>query len=92
MSRLFDVGSHVAKPSQNITGDDNSDHNAIFIPNGIGDGFDSAHVDDLEEWINEMTEDLPELTSFILPTVRYIVTNERDCIKSFFLVLFIFRD
>ena len=92
MSRLFDVGSHVAKPSQNITGDDNSDHNAIFIPNGIGDGFDSAHVDDLEEWINEMTEDLPELTSFILPTVRYIATNERDCIKSFFLVLFIFRD
>lgn len=56
MSRLFDVGSHVAKPS------------TTFVPNGIGDGFDANHVDDLEEWINEMTNDLPELTSFILPT------------------------
>ena len=56
MSRLFDVGSHVAKPS------------TTFVPNGIGDGFDANHVDDLEEWINEMTHDLPELTSFILPT------------------------
>jgi len=58
MSRLFDVGSHVAKPSTE----------GKFIPNGIGDGFDSNHVDDLEDWINEMTQDLPELTSFILPT------------------------
>ena len=57
MSRLFDVGSHVAKPTQ-----------GTFVPNGIGDGFDCDHVDDLEEWINEMTQDLPELTSFILPT------------------------
>eukprot|EP00751_Fragilariopsis_kerguelensis_P008563 CAMPEP_0170791730 /NCGR_PEP_ID=MMETSP0733-20121128/21332_1 /TAXON_ID=186038 /ORGANISM="Fragilariopsis kerguelensis, Strain L26-C5" /LENGTH=497 /DNA_ID=CAMNT_0011139743 /DNA_START=253 /DNA_END=1747 /DNA_ORIENTATION=+ len=59
MSRLFDVGSHIAKPPQN---------NDTFRPNGIGDGFDSDHIDDLEEWINEMTDDLPELLSFILPT------------------------
>lgn len=59
MSRLFDVGSHVAKPPKS---------GGVFVPNGIGDGFDASHVDDLEEWINEMTEDLPELTSFILPT------------------------
>lgn len=58
MSRLFDVGSHVAKPP--------TDH--VFRPNGIGDGFDADYIDDLEEWIDEMTEDLPELTSFILPT------------------------
>jgi len=64
MSRLFDVGSHVAKPPP----PSQSGEAAIFVPNGIGDGFDSNHVDDLEEWINEMTEDLPELTSFILPT------------------------
>jgi ATP:cob(I)alamin adenosyltransferase len=56
MSRLFDVGSHVAKPSEE------------FCPNGLGDGFDPSHIDDLESWINIMTNDMPELTSFILPT------------------------
>jgi cob(I)alamin adenosyltransferase len=71
MSRLFDVGSHVAKPppppprQSDGTAQDNP---TVFVPNGIGDGFDADHIDDLEEWINEMTEDLPELTSFILPT------------------------
>ena len=71
MSRLFDVGSHVAKPpppppfQSDRTAQDNP---TVFVPNGIGDGFDADHIDDLEEWINEMTEDLPELTSFILPT------------------------
>ena len=58
MSRLFDIGSHVAKPRE---GEE-------FEANGIGDGFDSQHIDALESWINQMTEDLPELTSFILPT------------------------
>lgn len=57
MSRLFDVGSHVAKPQS-----------GVFVANGIGDGFDDHHVDQLEDWIHDMTEDLPELTSFILPT------------------------
>lgn len=57
MSRLFDIGSHVAKPTK-----------TAFSPNGVGDGFDAQHVNDLEEWINTMTDDLPELTSFILPT------------------------
>jgi cob(I)alamin adenosyltransferase len=56
MSRLFDIGSHVAKPS------------TTFSPNGVGDGFDPQDVNDLEDWINTMTNDLPELTSFILPT------------------------
>lgn len=28
----------------------------------------SEHVDNLEEWIDQMTEELPNLTSFILPT------------------------
>lgn len=65
MSRLFDVGSHVAKPPPVETVGKAA---PVFVPNGIGDGFDANHVDDLEEWINEMTEDLPELTSFILPT------------------------
>lgn len=56
MSRLFDIGSHIAKPSKE------------YRANGLGDGFDPKHIDDLEEWINIMTEELPELTSFILPT------------------------
>jgi len=69
MSRLFDVGSHVAKPTPpSESGTKEGAQATVFISNGIGDGFDADHVDDLEEWINEMTEDLPELTSFILPT------------------------
>jgi cob(I)alamin adenosyltransferase len=70
MSRLFDLGSHVAKPRlhQTTINKDNNDSRATFEPNGIGDGFSAEHIDDLETWINEMTEELPELTSFILPT------------------------
>lgn len=60
MSRLFDVGSHVAKPKEPGT--------LEFQADGIGNGFDQRHIEDLEEWINLMTEALPELTSFILPT------------------------
>ena len=58
MSRLFDIGSHIAKPRP--VGE--------FEANGIGGGFDKNHSDVLEVWINQMTEELPELTSFILPT------------------------
>ena len=59
MSRLFDIGSHVAKPRP--VGHD-------FIPDGVGNGFDAIHVQELELWIDRMTEALPELTSFVLPT------------------------
>ena len=104
MSRLFDIGSHVAKPrisprpthdsdgdvgdvGDGVDGDGDCDVNdsndrdtgsnninqknqtkSKFVSNGVGDGFDPRHIDDLEVWIDEMTEDLPELTSFILPT------------------------
>jgi cob(I)alamin adenosyltransferase len=71
MSRLFDLGSHVAKPRmQQASSETKKDDGSppTFQPNGIGDGFDADHIDALEEWINEMTEELPELTSFILPT------------------------
>ena len=34
--------------------------------------FNEAHVDNLEKWIDEMSENLPPLTNFILP-VCYIV-------------------
>jgi cob(I)alamin adenosyltransferase len=67
MSRLFDLGSHVAKPRIQQDTSENDD-STTFQQNGVGDGFDADHIDDLEEWINEMTEELPELTSFILPT------------------------
>mmetsp|Transcript_17023 Transcript_17023/g.30831 ORF Transcript_17023/g.30831 Transcript_17023/m.30831 type:complete len:345 (+) Transcript_17023:327-1361(+) len=60
MSRLFDLGSHVAKPKKDPNGD--------FDADGVGGGFDSTHCDQLEDWIDLMTEDLPELVSFILPT------------------------
>ena len=62
-SRLFDVGSHIiARPSKQHTreGTLNNKKNSA--------SFSSHHVDTLEEWIDNMTEQLPELTSFILPT------------------------
>jgi len=70
MSRLFDVGSHIAKPPpiHASNNGNNDDGPPVFVPNGLGDGFSSHHVDDLEDWIHEWTEDLPELTSFVLPT------------------------
>lgn len=78
MSRLFDIGSHVAKPKKsniqrNISkrGDSDSDSDvetSSFQPNGIGDGFDVAHIYDLESWIDLMTDALPECTSFVMPT------------------------
>ena len=63
MSRLFDIGSHVAKPRKEST-----TNSKIFIPDGVGNGFDSIHIQELEIWIDTMTEALPELTSFVLPT------------------------
>jgi cob(I)alamin adenosyltransferase len=58
MSRLFDLGSHVAKPNKDGT----------FDADGVGGGFHQIHVDQLEDWIDFMTDELPELDSFILPT------------------------
>ena len=71
MSRLFDIGSHLAKPKRLKKDDDSSSSNdeisAKFVPDGIGGGFHAHHVTELEEAIDLMTEDLPELRSFLLP-------------------------
>mmetsp|Transcript_14090 Transcript_14090/g.23136 ORF Transcript_14090/g.23136 Transcript_14090/m.23136 type:complete len:423 (-) Transcript_14090:37-1305(-) len=67
MSRLFDVGSHVAKPVPNIKEMDQSQKG--------NKGFSSDHTTMLEEWIDAMTEELPELTSFILPTGSVASSN-----------------
>ena len=78
MSRLFDIGSHVAKPPRksrrssgsNTSDDDEDDDDSVieFIADGVGGGFDQRHVEELEDWIDQLTDDLPELRSFILPT------------------------
>lgn len=60
MSRLFDVGSHIARPTRKQTHEEKS--------NSEKSTYSSHHTDLLEEWIDTMTEQLPELTSFILPT------------------------
>jgi cob(I)alamin adenosyltransferase len=59
MSRLFDIGSHVAKPRK---------LDSEFHADGVGGGFDEHYVEQLEDWIDLLTEALPELQSFILPT------------------------
>lgn len=69
MSRLFDIGSHVAKPKRVYDSDSEDDEEEErFAADGVGGGFHPDHVEDLEEWIDVFTEDLPELSSFILPT------------------------
>jgi cob(I)alamin adenosyltransferase len=69
MSRLFDVGSHIAKPTppQQLQ----SKHNATTNSNNNNNysGYDFSHSTTiLEEWIDNMTNELPELLSFIIPT------------------------
>jgi cob(I)alamin adenosyltransferase len=76
MSRLFDVGSHIAKPRRNTShensssssGDEDEEPPVVFVADGIGGGFDDVHIQELEDWIDQMTDELPELHSFILPT------------------------
>lgn len=89
MSRLFDVGSHIAKPravsppssesdekdtaSDEYNDDCNNDteqkhKKKKFIPDGIGGGIHPSHITTIESWINQYTDILPELHSFILPT------------------------
>jgi len=85
MSRLFDIGSHLAKPNNSDCDSDSdtdtdSDQDGDterrtstpkqpkFTADGIGNGFDMEHIEILEEWIDVMTDELPELTHFILPT------------------------
>jgi cob(I)alamin adenosyltransferase len=90
MSRLFDIGSHVAKPKKVINDDSDSDED--FQSDGIGGGFDQSHIEDLEHWIDLYTEELPELLSFILPTGSKVAAQlhvartvcrraERRCVK-----------
>lgn len=67
MSRLFDIGSHIAKPRK-VTDDDSDNEEESFQADGVGGGFHMCHIEDLEEWIDLYTEELPELLSFILPT------------------------
>lgn len=66
MSRLFDVGSHIAKPEPIKDLDNLLKRNKAFP---------SDHTAVLEEWIDTMTEKLPELTSFILPTGSIASSN-----------------
>eukprot|EP00522_Entomoneis_paludosa_P009763 CAMPEP_0172453442 /NCGR_PEP_ID=MMETSP1065-20121228/10761_1 /TAXON_ID=265537 /ORGANISM="Amphiprora paludosa, Strain CCMP125" /LENGTH=392 /DNA_ID=CAMNT_0013205623 /DNA_START=119 /DNA_END=1297 /DNA_ORIENTATION=+ len=82
MSRLFDIGSHLAKPKpindDTSSSDEDDDERStsekvaqrksrVFVADGIGGGFHAQHVKELEEAIDIMTEDLPELRSFLLP-------------------------
>jgi len=67
MSRLFDAGSHIAKPNprQQLKSKARDTNKGV---NGVGGNFDPQHTENLELWIDIMTEELPELNSFILPT------------------------
>mmetsp|Transcript_5851 Transcript_5851/g.7821 ORF Transcript_5851/g.7821 Transcript_5851/m.7821 type:complete len:375 (+) Transcript_5851:244-1368(+) len=60
MSRLFDLGSCIATPQFGDQKKGTAKLRAIT--------FDSQHVKDLELWIDQLTEEMPELRNFILPT------------------------
>jgi len=64
MSRLFDVGSHIARPAPRDLQDAPSKKEGEYN----NSGFDSRHTSVLEGWIDTMTDELPELLSFIIPT------------------------
>ena len=59
MSRLFDLGSCVATPR--LPGQKSSAKTRLI-------SFDEGHVEDLEKWIDDLTDRMPELRNFILPT------------------------
>ena len=88
MSRLFDAGSHIAKPAKKpplaASKDDDDSHadttaTTRFQPDGVGGGLDIQHVEALEDWIDIMTEDLPELRNFILPTGSVVAAQFHVC-------------
>lgn len=54
---LQDVGSHIATP-----------RNVATQKKLARTTFSASHVDKLEKWIDEMDEELPPLTAFILPS------------------------
>lgn len=56
-SRLLDVGSAVATPSDN-----SSEAKRQRVQ------FSASHTEDLESWIDTMDEELPPLKNFILPS------------------------
>lgn len=70
MSRLFDVGSHIATPQKttNNQQQEQTTNEAITNVKSRNNSFHNHHAAVLEEWIDTMTDELPELTSFILPT------------------------
>merc|ERR1712125_20086 len=64
MSRLFDIGSYVAKPTTvAVASKKRIDHDDEY-----DNEFDPLHVKELELYIDQMTNEMPELTNFILPT------------------------
>jgi len=65
MSRLFDVGSHIATPQKTTNNQQQEQATNVKSRNN---SFHNHHAAVLEEWIDTMTDELPELTSFILPT------------------------
>jgi cob(I)alamin adenosyltransferase len=94
MSRLFDIGSHVAKPRRiyEDDSDDDDEEEKKFSADGVGGGFHVEHIEDLEVWIDLFTEELPELSSFILPSGTKVSAQlhvartvcrraERRCVK-----------
>lgn len=60
LSRLLDLGSHVATPRMDAH---TPSENKVARTN-----FDELHIRTLEVWIDEMTEQLPSLGAFVLPT------------------------
>ena len=63
-SRIFDLGSAVATPLQN-----SSERKLQYTE------FSPQHTQKLEEWIDQMDNELPPLTNFILPSGGLFATH-----------------
>lgn len=63
-SRLLDVGSAVATPAEASGPGAAAKQQRVL--------FDSGAVSALETWIDQMDEELPQLTKFILPSGKIL--------------------
>eukprot|EP00505_MAST-04D_sp_SCG-Rhode-Island_P004914 Stramenopile-MAST_4_protein_4914 len=59
LSRLLDVGSHIATPKTSTSTTEEAQRKTRFSV---------SNVEEVEGWIHEYTEKLPDLTNFVLPT------------------------
>ena len=66
--RLLDIGSHVATPRVPISQSESEEDLEKELRKVKRTEFEKEHAEEVEKWIDQITEMLPELKNFILPS------------------------